>query len=57
VFAPLKDAYREQADRLEREGANTIGKQHFTSLYSPARAIAFTPKNIKAGFAANGLIP
>jgi len=57
VFAPLKVAYREQADRLERGGVNTISKQHFTSLYSPARAIAFTPKNIKAGFAASGLIP
>ena len=28
-----------------------------TSLYSPAREIAFTPKNIKAGFAATGLFP
>jgi hypothetical protein len=34
-----------------------IGKEHFTSLYSPAREKAFTPKNIKAGFAATGLIP
>jgi DDE superfamily endonuclease len=57
VFAPLKDAYREQADRLEQGGVNTIGKQHFTSLFSPARVIAFTPKNIKAGFAASGLFP
>jgi len=32
VFAPLKDAYCEQADRLERGGVNTIGKQHFTSV-------------------------
>jgi hypothetical protein len=36
---------------------NTIGKEHFTSLYSPARERAFTPKNIKAGFAASGLFP
>jgi len=36
---------------------NTIGKQHFTSLFSPARKRAFTPKNIKAGFAASGLFP
>ena len=34
---------------------NTIGKQHFTSLFSPAKEKAFTPKNIKAGFAASGL--
>ncbi len=57
VFAPLKSAYREQVNRLERGGVNIIGKEHFTSLYSGAREIAFTPKNIKAGFAACGLVP
>ena len=57
VFAPLKAAYREQVDRLERGGVNTIGKEHFTSLFSPARERAFTLKNIKAGFAATGLFP
>jgi hypothetical protein len=36
---------------------NTVGKQHFTSLFSPARERAFTTKNIKAGFAATGLVP
>ncbi|KAK7177934.1 transposase [Paraphaeosphaeria sporulosa] len=57
VFAPLKDAYREQVERLERGGVNTIGKQHFTSLYNHARANAFTPRNIRAGFSACGLFP
>jgi DDE superfamily endonuclease len=57
VFAALKAAYRDQVDRLEQGGVNTIGKEHFTSLYSPARKIAFTPKNVKAGFAASGLFP
>ncbi|KAF5847260.1 hypothetical protein GGP41_003557 [Bipolaris sorokiniana] len=57
VFSPLKAAYREQAERLERGGVNTIGKEHFTSLYSPARKKAFTSKNIIAGFAASGLFP
>jgi hypothetical protein len=57
VFASLKSAYREQAERLEQGGVNTIGKQHFTSLYSPARETALTAKNIKAGFAACGLVP
>ncbi|PQE18246.1 transposase tan1 [Rutstroemia sp. NJR-2017a BBW] len=42
VFAPLKAAYRDQVDRFEQGGVNTI---------------AFTPKNIKAGFAASGLFP
>lgn len=57
VFAPLKSAYRERVERLERGGVNTIGKEHFTFLYSPVRETAFTPKNIKAGFAACGLVP
>ena len=57
VFAPLKSAYRERVKRLEKGGVNTIGKEHFTFLYSPVRETAFTPKNIKAGFAANGLVP
>ena len=34
---------------------NTISKQHFTSLFSPAKERAFTLKNIKAGFATSGL--
>ncbi|KAH7548768.1 hypothetical protein BM1_10934 [Bipolaris maydis] len=57
VFGPLKTAYREQVERLERGGVNTIGKKHFTCLYKPARERAFTAKNIKAGFAACGLFP
>ena len=44
-------------DRLEQGGVNTIGKEHFTALYSLIRERAFTPKNIKAGFAASGLFP
>jgi hypothetical protein len=57
VFSALKSAYREKDERLEQGGVNTIGKQHFTSLYSPARETALTAKNIKAGFAACGLVP
>jgi hypothetical protein len=49
VFASLKEAYHDEADRLFRGGANTVGKQHFTSLYSPAREKAFTKRNITAG--------
>ena len=48
VFAPLKAAYRDEADKLFRGGMNTIGKQHFTFLYSPARERAFTKRNITA---------
>jgi hypothetical protein len=57
VFAPLKAAYRDEAKRLFQGGANTVGKQHFTSLYSPAREKAFTKRNITAAWAACGLFP
>lgn len=57
VFAPLKEAYRDEAEKLCRGGANTVGKQHFTSLYSPARDRAFTKRNIEAAWAACGLFP
>ena len=57
VFARLKEAYRDEADKLLRGGANTVGKQHFTSLYSPARKKAFTKRNITAAWAACGLFP
>lgn len=57
VFAPLKTAYRDNAERLERGGVNTIGEQHFTSLYSSARDTAFTKRNILAGWSKGGLFP
>lgn len=57
VFAPLKIAYRDNAERLERGGVNTVGKQHFTSLYSPARDTAFIKRNILAGWSKGGLFP
>lgn len=57
TFAPLKAAYREEVELLERGNVNKVGKEYFTSLYSPARIKAFKPRNIKAGFAACGLFP
>jgi hypothetical protein len=57
VFAALKAAYRDEVDRLGRGGVDTIGKEHFTSLYSPARARAFTKRNITSAWAATGLFP
>jgi hypothetical protein len=56
-FALLKAAYCDQVDRLKQKDINAIGKEYFTALYSPARKIAFMPKNIKAGFAASSLFP
>ena len=57
VFAPLKAAYRDEVERLYRGGANTVGKEHFTYLYGPAREKALTPRNIKAGWKKTGLLP
>jgi len=57
IFGPLKTAYREQVEKLYRGGANTIGKQHFTLLYSRARAVAITPRNIKSSWSKSGLFP
>ena len=57
VFSPLKTAYREHAESLERCGADTIGKQHFTYLYSRARSQAFTSRNILSGWSKTGLRP
>jgi len=57
VFSPLKTAYREQVERLERGCVGTIGKEHFTYLYSPARNQVFTSRNIRAGWAKAGLFP
>jgi len=57
VFTSLKTAYRDKADRLFRGGANTVGKEHFTSLYSSVREKAFTKRDITAAWAATGLVP
>ena len=57
VFGPLKTAYRDEVERLYRGGFDTVGKEHFTSLYEPARNRALTKGNIRAGWAAAGLFP
>ena len=57
IFGRLKAAYREQVEKLYRGGANTVGKQHFTSLYSRAREQALTSRNIKSGWSKTGLYP
>jgi hypothetical protein len=57
IFRPLKTAYRDQVDRLYRGGANTVGKQHFTYLYSRARDAAFMARNIKSDWSKTGLYP
>jgi len=55
VYGLLKVAYRDEGDRLERGGIDTIGKQHSTYLYGPAREKALTKNNILAAWRASGL--
>jgi hypothetical protein len=57
VFGLLKAAYRDQVERLERGYVGTIGKEHFTYLYGPARDQALTSRNIRAGWTKAGLFP
>ena len=57
VFGPLKTAYREQVEQLYRGGSGTVGKQHFTLLYSRARVVAFTESNILSAWSKAGLRP
>jgi hypothetical protein len=57
VFPLIKTAYRNQVERLNQGGVDTISKEHFTYLYKPARDRAITKRNILAGWAATGLFP
>jgi ABC-type sulfate transport system substrate-binding protein len=57
VFAPFKVAYRNKVKRLYQGGANTVSKEYFAYLYSPAREQALMPRNIKAGWKKAGLLP
>ena len=57
VFGPLKSAYRDELERLERGGVGTVGKEHFTYLYHPAREQSLTSRNIRSGWAKAGLFP
>jgi hypothetical protein len=49
--------YRDQVERMERGGVGTVGKQHFTYLYSPAREKAPTKRNIFVAWRGSGLFP
>ena len=57
VFSPLKTAYRDQVDQLYRNGTGMVNKAHFTFLYSRAREIAMTSRNIRSGWSKAGLYP
>jgi hypothetical protein len=57
VFGPLKIAYREKVEHLERRGANAVNKEHFVLLYRRARDAALTARNIRSGWSKAGLFP
>ena len=57
AFAPLKTAYRDEAEQLYWGGLDTVGKEHFTSLYKPARERSLIKRNIMTEWAATGLFP
>lgn len=57
VFSPLKTAYQEQVEQLYRNRAATVNKSHFAFLYSRARDIAITTRNIRSAWSKAGLYP
>jgi hypothetical protein len=57
VFSVLKRVYGRTIENWMRNGINHIDKDDFLSIYPSTRAETFTIENIKAGFAATGVIP
>ncbi len=51
----MKTIYRNEVERLYRGGLDIVDKEHFTSLYMPARERALIKRNITADWAASGL--
>ena len=56
-FGPLKTAYGRQVEGLMRLGVNHISKEEFLIAYLAVHNSLFSTSNIKAGFAATGLVP
>ena len=56
-FSVLKRLYRQQIERLMRNGVNYIDKQDFLEAYLAAHKETMTSANIHSSFAAAGLVP
>ncbi|KAH5487729.1 hypothetical protein HBI31_142170 [Parastagonospora nodorum] len=56
-FAPLKKAYRRQAEELMRNRITHITKLEFLPCFKRAFNAAITPSNIQGGFRGAGLVP
>jgi hypothetical protein len=57
VFSPLKRAYSKLVEQRMRNNYNHVDKLDFLGALPTARQEAFTPQNIRSGFAATGLMP
>lgn len=55
VFASLKIIYRDEIERLYREGLDAVDKEHFTSLYKSARERMIIKRNIRTEWTATDL--
>ncbi|KAF2158341.1 hypothetical protein M409DRAFT_61742, partial [Zasmidium cellare ATCC 36951] len=56
-FGPPEAAYSKEVKHQHEGGAETIGKQQFTLLYSRARQAAFSARKIRAGWWKAGVFP
>ena len=56
-FSTLKQAYGRSVEQMMSRGVNHIDKCEFLPLYRQARQTALHQNNIRAGFAATGLVP
>lgn len=56
-FAPLKQEYGHQVNRLSRNRINHIDKQAFLVCLKAAYDATITPSNIQGGFRGAGLVP
>jgi len=56
-FSALKQAYGRSVEQMMAYGVNHIDKHEFLPLYKQARQLALSQNNIRAGFAATGLVP
>ena len=56
-FAPLKQAYGDQVNKLVRHRITHITKLEFLSCFIEAHSKAITPSNIQGGFRGAGLVP
>ena len=56
-FSVLKQAYGHLIEQIMSRGVNHIDKREFLPIYRQARQAALHQDNIRAGFAATGLVP